>query len=205
MKKSFFFLFLILMSCSKSDPIIEDPLAKLPPETQTGANTFGCIINNQVFYPRDGTSTFLSSGGKGLIFWGDPSDPSGMGNYEEIEIRNLQDAKPANSMIIHLQSLDQIKTSEYIWHESNFQSSIDGLMQNYVYAKIYDVSVNGWKYYGSYENSGKVTITKYDFTNRIVSGTFSGKLKLMNSTTEIEILNGRFDIKWSTLDTKSFP
>ncbi|MEC4049191.1 hypothetical protein OX284_007100 [Flavobacterium sp. SUN046] len=205
MKKSIFFLFLILMSCSKSDPIIEDPLVKLSPETQTGANTFGCIINNQVFYPRDGTSTFLSPGGKGLIFWGDPSDPSGMGNYEEIEIRNLQDAKPANSMIIHLQGLDQIKTGEYIWHESNFQSSIDGLMQNYVYAKIYDASVNGWKYYGSYENSGKVTITRYDFTNRIVSGTFSGKLKLMNSTTEIEILNGRFDIKWSTLDTKSFP
>ncbi len=88
--------------------------------------------------------------------------------YNEIEIRNLQDAKPANSMIIHLQSLDQIGTGEYLWKESNFQSSIDGLMQNYVYAKIYDAAVNGSRYYGSYENSGKVIISRYDFTNSIV-------------------------------------
>lgn len=195
---------LLLISCTKSDSA-EDPLAKLPAETQVGANTFGCIINGQVFYPRDGTSTLFNSGGKGLIFWGDPSDPSGMGNYEELEIRNLQDAKPAYSMIIHLQGLNQIGIGEYIWHDSNFQSSLDGLMQNYVYAKVYDASVKGWMYFGSYENSGKVTITRYDFMNRIVSGTFSGKLRLMNGTQEIDMQNGRFDIKWSTLDTTPFP
>ena len=158
-----------------------------------------------VFYPRDGTSTLFNPGGKGCKFWGDPTDPTGIGNYNELEIRNLQDAKPANSMIIHLQGLDQEKTGEYIWRESNFQSSIDGLMQNYVFAKIYNPAVNGWQYYGSYENSGKVTITRYDFTNRIVSGTFSGKLMLINSTSELEILNGRFDFKWSTLDSTPFP
>ena len=48
-------------------------------------------------------------------------------------------------------------------------------------------------------------ITKYDFTNRIVSGNFSGKLRLKNGLEEIDILNGRFDIKWSTLDTTPFP
>lgn len=195
----FLLLLLVIVSCSKNDPVVEDYLAKLPPETQTGANTFGCIINGQVFYPRDGTSTLFNPGGKGLKFWGDPSDPTGNGNYNEIEIRNLQDAKPANSMIIHLQGLNQIKTGNYTWHESNFQSSIDGLMQNYVYAKIYDASVNGWRYYSSYENSGKVTITKYANDNTIVSGNFSGKLRLQNGTNEIDILNGRFDINKSTL------
>jgi hypothetical protein len=105
-------------------------------------------------------------------------------------------------MLIHLQGLDQIRIGEYVWHESNFQSSIDGLMQNYVYAKIYDASVNGWRYYGSYENSGKVTITKY---GNIISGTFNGKLRLLNSTEEINILNGRFDINSSTLSNILFP
>ena len=205
MKKTTIFLlsvFLSLASCSKDS---SSSGFQLPPETQTGANTFGCIINNQVFYPRDGTSTLFNPGGKGLILWGDPSDPTGLGNYEEIEIRNLQDAKPANSMIIHLQGFAQIGVGEYFWHPSNFYNSIDGLMQNYVYAKIYDASVNGWRYYGSYENSGKVTITRYDFINRIVSGTFSGKLRLLNGNTELDVLNGRFDIKWSTLDTIPFP
>jgi hypothetical protein len=202
MKKTIltFLTILFLASCSKEDtPTPEDPLAKLPPETQTGANTFGCIINGQVFYPRDGTSTLFNPGGKGLKFWGDPSDPNGNGNYNEIEIRNLQDAKPANSMIIHLQGLDQIRTGDYVWHDSNFQSSIDGLMQNYVYAKIYNSSLNGWQYYGSYENSGKVTITKYLNNNTIVSGNFTGKLRLLNGTEEVDILNGRFDINKATL------
>ena len=183
-----FLTILSLVGCSKDDPKPPEPASLLPPETQTGANTFGCIINNQVFYPRDGTGTLFSPGGKGIIYWG---APGGTGLFDEIEIRNLKDAKPANSMMIHLQSLDQNGVGEYVWKVSNFQSSIDGLMQNYVYAKIYDESVNGWRYYGSYENSGKLTITKYD---NIISGTFSGKLKLKNGTSEIEILNGRFDI-----------
>jgi hypothetical protein len=108
-------------------------------------------------------------------------------------------------MLIHLQGLDQIRIGEYVWHESNFQSSIDGLMQNYVYAKIYNPSVNSWQYYGSYENSGKVTITKYANNNTIVSGNFSGKLRLYNGTEEIDILNGRFDVNKSTLSNTLFP
>ncbi len=192
----------LLSSCSKDNGTPQD---QLPPETQTGANTFGCVINNQVFYPRDGTSTLFNPGGKGLKFWGDPSDPNGNGNYNEIEIRNLQDAKPANSMIIHLQDLDQIGVGDYTWHDSNFQSSIDGLMQNYVYAKIYNPSVNGWQYYGSYENSGKVTITKYLNNNTIVSGNFTGKLRILNGIEEIDVLNGRFDINKATLPNTKFP
>ena len=55
MKTKILFLLTILslLGCSKDDPIVEDPLAKLPRKTQVGANTFGCIINNEVFYPRD--------------------------------------------------------------------------------------------------------------------------------------------------------
>ncbi len=195
------FTIFFLASCSKDDNPTSppNPLAKLPPETQTGANTFGCVINNQVFYPRDGTSELFNPGGKGIIFWG---DPSGDNMYDELEIRNLKDAKPANSMIIHLQNLPQNKVGEYIWQSSNFQKSIDGLMQNYVYAKIYDVTVNGWRYYGSYENSGKVIITRYD---NIVSGTFSGKLRLFNGQEEINIEKGRFDINSVTIDNVDFP
>lgn len=196
MKKLFLLLLTtFILSCS-SDDASSDPVLRLPPETQTGANTFGCIINNQVFYPRDGTSTLFNPGGKGLMIWGDPNGNQG---FLEIEISNLQDGKPANSMIIHLQNLHQTGSGEYVWKESNFQSSIDGLMQNYVYAKIFDESVNGWRYYGSYENSGKVTITKYANNNTIVSGNFSGKLRLYNGTEEIDILDGRFDINKATL------
>ena len=132
------------------------------------------------------------------MIWG---DPNGNQEFNELEIRNLQDGKPCSRMIIHLQNLPQIQVGEYLWHPSNFYNSIDGLMQNYVFAKIYDKASNSWKYYSSYENSGKVTITKF---NNIVSGNFSGKLRLYNSTEEIDILNGRFDIG-PGLGDKVFP
>jgi hypothetical protein len=206
MKKTIltFLSILFLASCSKEDsPAVDDPLAKLPPETQTGANTFGCIISNQVFYPRDGVGTIFVNGTKGMVFWGSGDGPNY--TWNEIEINNAKDGKPASSMIIHFQSLFLFRVGEYIWHPTNFQNSIDGLMQNYVHARIYDSNINTWKYYGSYENSGKVNITRFDFTNRIVSGNFSGKLRLYNGTEEIDILQGRFDFNWSTLDTKLFP
>jgi hypothetical protein len=198
MKTTFLTLLLVfLTSCSKQDdPIPTDPLAKLPPETQVGANTFGCVINGQVFYPRDGTSTLFNPGTKGLKFWG---DPSGNRLFNEFEVSNNQDGKPCLKMIIHLQNLHQIQLGEYICHPSNFQNSIDGLMQNYVFAQIYDIASNTWKYYGSYENSGKVTITRYALDNTVISGNFSGKLRLLNGIDEIDISLGRFDINKATL------
>jgi len=57
-----FFLFLalplLLVSCKKNDPV-----SALPPETQTGANTFGCLVNGQPWTPQgnDGTSNYTVS------------------------------------------------------------------------------------------------------------------------------------------------
>ena len=40
---------LLSSSCKKSKPT--NPVDQLPPETQTGANTFGCLVNGEVFKP----------------------------------------------------------------------------------------------------------------------------------------------------------
>ena len=42
-------LLLLLVSCKKEKE--KDPLSQLPPETQTGAGTFGCLVNGKVFIP----------------------------------------------------------------------------------------------------------------------------------------------------------
>ncbi len=201
MKTIILFLIFALSSCNK-DSVKSDPIAQLPPETQTGANTFGCIINNQVFYPRDGSGN-LGGGtaARGLIFWGAPDDIS----WNEIDCGNFKDGKPASRMIIHLQGLATIGVGEYILQPTNFLKSIDGLQQNYIYVNVFDVATNTYKYYGSYENSGKINITRYDFAGRIISGNFSGKLRVKNGTDEIDLINGRFDLKWSTLSDTLFP
>ena len=50
----------LLLGCKKSDA---DPTAQLPPATQTGAGTFGCLVNGQPWTPRgnDGTSNYTVS------------------------------------------------------------------------------------------------------------------------------------------------
>ena len=44
------FLTLIGTSCDNNDD--NNSGDKLPPETQTGANTVGCLVNGQVFLPK---------------------------------------------------------------------------------------------------------------------------------------------------------
>ncbi|WP_345112208.1 hypothetical protein [Hymenobacter algoricola] len=64
--KSKFFLYaalLLLTQCSKCKQDDPTPEEQLPPITQTGANTFGCLVNGQVWMPKgsDGTSNFSVS------------------------------------------------------------------------------------------------------------------------------------------------
>ena len=198
-----FLTLLSLVGCSKDDPKPPEPQAQLPPETQTGANTFGCNVNNQLFYPRDGRYGTFPSGSinKAIKVWG---APGGMQEFNEIEIINGVTRKPISSMIIHLQGLNAMGIGIYNWNDTNFQSSIDGPMENYLYCSVYNYNSNTYENYGSYNNSGKVNITRYDLPNRIVSGTFSGTLRIQNGSQLLEIHNGRFDIKWDTLDKTTF-
>ena len=56
MKKLIYILsFITLTACSNDDNTTKNPTFSLPPETQTGANTFGVTINGKVYIPRDPT------------------------------------------------------------------------------------------------------------------------------------------------------
>lgn len=122
-----------------------------------------------------------------------------------MKVANLIDGKPLNYMYFHLQDLPTKGIGEYIWKESNFNNGVDGLMQNYLYVRAYDYNTNTWKWYTSYENSGKTTITIYGNGQPVVAGTFSGKLRTADGKETIEITEGRFDINTATIDTHSFP
>ncbi|WP_210514209.1 hypothetical protein [Hymenobacter terricola] len=58
MNKLLFFLALLALltqgGCNKKDPAPDppaSPLDQLPPETQTGQHTFGCLVNGQAWTP----------------------------------------------------------------------------------------------------------------------------------------------------------
>ena len=69
-----------------------------------------------------------------------------------------------------------------------------------------DKASQTYKWYCSVENAGTLRITRYDLDNRILSGTFSCTMQNRDHPNErIEITQGRFDIKWDTLDETDFP
>lgn len=198
MKKLILLLFslLLIISCNRDNDTETYNIPKLPPETQNGANTFGCMVNGKLFYPRDGIGDVMGNA-KAIVY-------SGNTQFDEIQVANFRDGKPINYLYFHTQELPAKGVGEYIWKESNFNNGIDGLMQNYLYVRAFDYNTNTWKWYTSYENSGKTTITKYG-GQPIVSGTFSGKLRTADGSETIEITDGRFDINTSTIDGHSFP
>ena len=203
MKTKILILFVLLfqMSCNKdSDNIKPDPVFQLPPETQTGANTFGVTINGKVYIPRDPTGGTFGPSGHGMTFWG-TSDSS----WNELEVKDGA-SKVGFKIYIHLQQLQATGVSKYKLKTSNFQNGIDSIPFNNIFFKIWDFNISNYAYYGSVEDQGEVNITRYDLPNRIVSANFSGKfVRNDNPNDFIKITDGRFDIKWSTLDDTLFP
>lgn len=182
-------LFLTANQCKKG----VNPIDQLPPISNTGANTFGCLVNERVMLPRDGTPTWTTpSGFKAVeLMYGSQND------WIEFNIGNYQDGRPINSMMIHFQNLQQIKKGDYVWMHTTFEDAVTGFpvyYQNHIYCRAYNYDKKEWLWFGSYDNSGKVTITRYDTINPfIISGVFSGKLREKNGTNEITISLGRFD------------
>ena len=188
-------------SCTK-DSEKGDPVFALPPETQVGANTFGVTINGKVYVPRDPTGTLFGTSTHAMTFW---TSPDGLHTFEELEILDGK-STVGFQMIIHIQNLFTLGTGKYLLRQSNFQKGIDSIPLTHIYFKIWDPKINNYAYYGSVTNEGEINITRYDIPNRIASANFNGKFVRLNSSTDfITITDGRFDIKWSTLDQTVFP
>lgn len=68
MKHLFFKTTLILFAITFFNCENNDPQDQLPPITQTGANTFGAVVDGRVFIPKDKTGYSPPGGGttKGL-------------------------------------------------------------------------------------------------------------------------------------------
>lgn len=194
-------MFFILASCSNDDKTSSLCQDLLPQETTTGANTFGCCINGNLLIPRDGTGTFGGSDDGASLYGGYPNST----DYYELDIRDFKSERTAK-ILIHMHQVHVNSIGDYIINESNGYNAIDGLNHTYIHCRVFDVTTNSYQYYRSFENSGKVTITRYDFINRIISGTFSCRVENSSNPNDIiEIKDGRFDINWLTLPNVSFP
>ncbi|WP_034259641.1 hypothetical protein [Altibacter lentus] len=181
------------IGCDKAD---DNFVPHLPLITQTGENTFGCYIDGKILIPRDGEGTF-NTPDPGMRFVGLGNPP----NYEYIDIK-IRDFKSGNGGLldIHIPNLHQIGEGTFLINESNCEDSVYALDTVNIRCRWLDETSQSYKWYCSLPDSGLLIITRYDFENRIVSGTFSCRAVNRDDPTDfIEITEGRFDIKWDDL------
>jgi len=193
---------LLFIACDKDEDtkssICQD---YLPAITTTGANTFGCCINGNLLIPRNGAGTIGGNDYGAILYGGYPN----LTDYYELDIRDFKSEK-TGSLLLHMHQIHINGLGEYIINQSNGYNAIDGLNHTYLHCRVFNTATNNYQYYRSYENSGILKITRYDFANRIISGTFSCIVKnSANPNDKIEIKDGRFDINWLTLPNTSFP
>jgi hypothetical protein len=154
---------------------------QLPPETTTGAMTFGCKVNGEVWVP------YYKCGGT--------SNPCG-----EIFVdiaRTSQNQLPV-----------EISIGPGLKYENNSQSffTISSPTNNGIFTIGNKIDSIGFKYVkpGSIEyveipgmdSNNKFIITKLDAVNKIISGSFTATL-YKSLTDSVKITEGRFDLKFA--------
>jgi hypothetical protein len=141
----------------------------LPPPTQTGRRTFGCLLN-----------------GKAWNLIGNPSRPAFTADYTYRRLRlsalgGIDSTNAAGLLVggsIGIEIDDLIMPKEYIL------ATRDSSALGYNDTKC--------TYYTNATHSATVTITRFDGPARIVSGTFSCTLETPNCG-KVVITEGRFD------------
>jgi hypothetical protein len=175
MKKLLYFIFFLffITGCSCKKQVTDSN--GLPLITQEGKNTVGFKVNGKVWIPYSPC--------------GFSQDPCGT-----ISMRyNLPNA-PAYYLDFGCLRKDGNHTSQLV--VASYTTIPIATIGN-KYDSI-NVSYNdGWTTYSqSYNPKGNFTITKIDFTNQIISGTF--ECTLYSATDSVVITDGRFDCKFYT-------
>lgn len=167
------FSFVLLAGgCRKNKP--KNPVDELPPETQTGAMTFGCKVNGKVFVPRDGR-------GKPGLFAQYVNLGSGAGGGWHLNLL-AADEVPSNSVGVH------IVTDSLLVQEGNSYT----FKNQKGFAKVrYYVGLNS--YIVSAADSGQLTITKHNLSQRLLAGRFWFTATNANGE-KVNVTDGRFDI-----------
>ncbi|NCU05172.1 MAG: hypothetical protein GXC73_14425 [Chitinophagaceae bacterium] len=145
-------------------------LDKLPPATQTGANTFGCLINGKAYLPGgwDGNHS-------NYRVFVDASDSS-------LDIRTYNFETSLKSQITFGSSGLYSNISLPFIHIGRTTLGIANISNCYI-------PVNDSVY-----RKGELKITRYDLQNGVVSGEFNCTIYKQGCTDTVRITNGRFDI-----------
>lgn len=158
-----------------------DPLSQLPPATQTGARTFGCLINGQKFVPEN----------KNLI-----QGPvlqcnyiyTGGGYHLTVAGGSITSDGRLNGVIVGTDSLAIAQGGVYTF--KTFASG-NALASYTIYPQVGII-----QYVTNTTLSGQLNITKLDTVKQVVSGTFYFTA-VNDSNDTVKVTGGRFDMPYT--------
>lgn len=184
MKNMLLFLLASLLlgsSCKKQRTV--NPVDQLPPATQTGANTFGCLVNGQAFKPGGAQ---LSGGSLQCNY------QLVNGGYYFVLVGRYRNNTNGSGSIVGLYS-DSLKMEEGTKQvlKSRTNNNASASYSTYTSTSAYDqFETNGTSY------TGELWIKKLDTIKQIASGTFWFTAANGKGDT-VKITDGRFDVHYT--------
>ena len=173
------FIFLLLTGCSSCKKEVLDA-SGLPPATQTGANTFGCLINGKPFIP-----------GNTPLF-----EPPVQANYQYLYggyyfrlVGNYGKGTNNSGVGIFTDSLRLIQGDSIKFSSDSIKTV--GLAYALYSKGLTDFRTKLPKY------SGSLFITNLDTQNQIVSGTFWFNAITYDGSDTVSVTDGRFDVRYT--------
>jgi hypothetical protein len=176
------FIMLTANCCEKDD----EP-SQLPPITQTGEETFGCMINGELWLPH---GSFPSP-----ATWVKLSVESTKLPYRFWQIETGQGA--ASSTGFHI--TENIMKEGTIPLLDKSTENKDSVIYAWHYSKTLGVEPGKNLFEVESIESGELTITKLDTINRIISGTFYFDAYNPDGL-KVEVREGRFDLKIDVIE-----
>jgi hypothetical protein len=173
-------LSLLASSCKKHIVKPVNQLSLLPPATQTGANTFGCLVNGQAFTPN------------GNVFSGPEIQCNYIhtagGYHLTVAADNKINSNLIKGVLVGTDSLAITQGQTY-----SLKSFVAGNAMAW-YKIFYQIGEDDYETTNSV--LGQLTITKFDPTKEIVSGTFYFNAVNVSGDT-VKVTDGRFDMQYT--------
>ena len=173
-------LALSLAQCHKHDPDPAKPEDQLPAATQTGANTFGCLVNGQPWLPsgNNGTSNSVALYDPGI------NTPSGA----QLNISAYRIAASETYMNLYCGPITPLKRTFTIGIPTNRPPLAEAF-------GCYESDTASFCGSALAYSKGQITLTRVDEQAGILAGTFWFTAVRIGSSDTLKVTQGRFDYK----------
>lgn len=192
-------LWVVLITCfmlsackkDKDDPEPEPEQEQLPPITQEGAYTFGCLIDGEIYVPKHYSNSIVNPPVVLQASWYQQNQENGKRFVINAEHRRKDDNSPREGIVLYT-STDSIENKIYL-DVSFLADSLASSGSIYTYEAHKNGPNAVYRSIGG-KNSW-IHFSRFDTINRIASGTFS--IDLLNRDDDqdtVRVREGRFDV-----------